>query len=346
VIHIPSVRSLLNRRFFIGLILSAAALVLALRGVHLQAVAASLAQANLLLVAAAAACALLATVFSTLRWRVLLWPHTARLAPLTAIFFVSQLVNAALPGKLGAPVRAALTSQEASIPPTFALGSVAVERVLDSALIAALSAVLLLLLPVPQAVRELGGGAALLSLLVLAIVFIAAVLKPRFAPAVAGLLHRFHLPPQIIGLLDALDVLRQRGSYAPLLLYSAVIWLLGTLTNDLVLRSLGMAVPWWTSALLLVALQLGGKLPSSPGNIGVFHYVAVLVLKELGVDASRAFAYAVVLHTVVFIVPAVVGAVCLWWLSTDMRSGTAAQQLATVAPAPDTASQPGTDRYL
>ena len=84
----------------------------------------------------------------------------------------------------------------------------------------------------------------------------------------------------------------------------------------MVLRSLSIAAPWWTAALLLVALQLGGKLPSSPGNIGIFHYIAVLVLRELGVEASVAFAYALVLHTVVFIIPAIAGAFSLWWLST------------------------------
>ena len=314
----PSRRSLLNRRSLVGLGLSAMALLLALRGVHLDAVVASLSHANLMLVAAAAVCSLTTTVLSAQRWRVLLWPHNTPLRLLTGIFFISQLCNAVLPGKLGSPLRALLTSQATAIPLPFALGSVAIERVLDSALMAVLSAVLLIFLPVPQIMQGLGRDVVLLAMGVLGAIILAAFLKPRFAPVVEHAVARLGLPAGLGSVFDALDVLRRRRTYAPLVLLSLLIWVLGAATNGLVLRSLDLAVPWWTALLLLVALQLGGKLPSSPGNIGVFHYVAVLVLTTMGVDASAAFAYAVLLHAVVFILPAIVGAVCLWWLPPNL----------------------------
>lgn len=302
-------------RTLVGLAISLAGLALALRGVHLEDVAVSLGSASLWLVALAAASALTTTVISSLRWRLLLCPHSATLRSLVAIFFVSQLCNAALPGKLGAPLRAALTSRLTGIPLPFALGSVTVERVLDSALIAVLSALLLMVLPVPPVIAGVGRDAALIAVVALLLIVLAAAVKPRLLTPPGRVISGLHLPRQMVGIFDALDVLRQRATYAPLLSLSLLLWLLGMITNDLVLRSLRLDVPWWTAVLLLVALQLGGKLPSSPANIGIFHYIAVLVLQELGVEASAAFSYAFVLHTVIFIVPAVVGALCLWRLS-------------------------------
>jgi hypothetical protein len=281
-------------------------------------VAASLSRASLPLVLAAAASGLIATMVSTLRWRLLLWPHRGPLGRLMAIFFISQMCNAILPGKLGAPLRAALTSRVTGSAVTFTLGSVVIERVLDSALIAALSAALLLLLPVPQAVGKLGRETVLIAVAILLIIVLAAFFKEPIARPVDRLIKRLRLPASLSRMVDALDVLRRRETYIPLLLLSLLIWFFGVVTNDLMLRALHLSTPWWTAAVLLVALQLGGKLPSSPGNIGVFHYITVLVLTDIGVDASLALAYAVSLHIAVFIVPAIVGAFCLWWLSLTM----------------------------
>lgn len=326
LVALPAWRDLVSPRSLLGLALSAVAVLLAVRGVDLSEVSASLGRASLPLLAAAAASALAATVVSTIRWRLLLWPHTAPLGRLTSIFFISQMCNAVLPGKLGAPLRAALTSRASGAALAFALGSVVIERVLDSALIAVLSAALLVLLPVPQAIGALGRDTVLIAAAVLLLIVLAALLKPHLAQPVARLLARLHLPPSLGQALDALDVLRRRGVYAPLLLLSLIIWLLGALTNDLALRAMNLAVPWWTAVLLLAALQLGGKLPSSPGNIGVFHYIAVLVLTSLGVEQNAALAYAVALHAIVFIVPALVGAACLWRLALPAANGAPAPQ--------------------
>ncbi len=316
-----SVRTLATPRSIIGFGFSGVAVFLALRGVNLSQVGASLSQVSLPIALAATASALLATVVSTLRWRVLLSPYRAPLSQLVAVFFVSQMCNAVLPGKLGAPLRAGLTSRVTNCALPFALGSVVIERVLDSALIAALSAALLLLLPVPQAVGVLGRDTALIATAVLLILVLLALLRERLAGPAGWLIHRLGLPTSLDRALDALAVLRRRRTYPPLLLLSLLIWFLGTLTNELTLRAMHLSLPWWTPVVLLVALQLGGKLPSSPGNVGIFHYITVVVLTEVGVESSIALTYAVILHFAVFVVPAVVGAVSLWWLSVSVGVG-------------------------
>lgn len=291
-------------------LLSLLGLALALRGVDLAAAARSLLQANPFLAALAVLCGLLSTVASAARWRLLLWPHSPRLGDVVGSFFVSQLANTTLPGKPGVALRAVIISRESKLPTGLALGSVAIERVLDSAIIALLCALLLLLLPVPAGLADIGRDSVLLALPVLAALLAAVALKPHLSRSVVA-----HLPPRpaalLARMLDALDALRRPDIYAPLLGYSLLVWLLGLAVNHLALLAMGIAAPWWTAFLLLAALQVGAKIPSTAANIGVFHYVAVLVLTGLQVDRSLAFSYAFLLHAIVFLPPAIAGAWCL-----------------------------------
>jgi uncharacterized membrane protein YbhN (UPF0104 family) len=59
-----------------------------------------------------------------------------------------------------------------------------------------------------------------------------------------------------------------------------------------------------------VALQFGTRIPALPANLGVFHYAVILALGFYGVNESVALAYAILLHLIVFILPAIIGAVC------------------------------------
>jgi uncharacterized membrane protein YbhN (UPF0104 family) len=72
-----------------------------------------------------------------------------------------------------------------------------------------------------------------------------------------------------------------------------------------------------TSVVLLTTLQIGNKVPAVPANLGVFHYIVVLTLGLFGVDRTIALSYAFVLHSVVFLAPAVVGGLCLWKWQRD-----------------------------
>ena len=63
--------------------------------------------------------------------------------------------------------------------------------------------------------------------------------------------------------------------------------------------------------IVLVALQVGTAVPSSPGRIGVFEYICVLSLAPFGVEREMALAYGLVLHAVAYGPPLVVGAALL-----------------------------------
>ena len=60
---------------------------------------------------------------------------------------------------------------------------------------------------------------------------------------------------------------------------------------------------------MLVATNLGMTVPSAPGYVGVYHYIAVQSLRVFGVDESSGLAVAFVLHAVGFGVFTLAGAV-------------------------------------
>ena len=52
-------------------------------------------------------------------------------------------------------------------------------------------------------------------------------------------------------------------------------------------------------------------MPSSPGSIGVFHYLSVLTLGLFGVEHELALGYGVLLHLVTYLPPSLLGLVYL-----------------------------------
>ena len=77
--------------------------------------------------------------------------------------------------------------------------------------------------------------------------------------------------------------------------------------NQLLLWSLDIDVPLLAPLLLLVVLQIGVRVPSSPGSIGVLHYLSVLTLELFGVGRDLALSYGVLLHLVTYLPPSLLG---------------------------------------
>jgi hypothetical protein len=103
--------------------------------------------------------------------------------------------------------------------------------------------------------------------------------------------------------------------------WSLLIWAMTAFLNQLILWCLGIDVPLVAPLLLLVVLQIGVRVPSSPGSIGVFHYLSVVTLGLFGVEKELALSYGVLLHLVTYLPPSLLGVVYLG------RSGYSLSQL-------------------
>jgi uncharacterized protein (TIRG00374 family) len=300
-------------RILLGLLVSLVCLVLVLRGVQWDAVASILGNLRLAPLMAAVAVEFLTFGAIAVRWQRLFTPHMPpSIGRLFESLTIAQLVNGVLPAKLGPLVRAYLAGNGESEGVAFALTTIVGEKLVEGISLLAIGAVLLPFVPLADWLRPATWVGAALLLVALVLVVWIAVKRETAGRWLERLLVRW---PRLLGTarsaLSALDVWRDRRAILSLVGWSALIWGITVLLNQLLLRSLGIDVPLVAPLLLLVVLQIGVRVPSSPGSIGVFHYLSVLTLTLFGVEKDLAFSYGVLLHLVTYLPPSLLGLVYL-----------------------------------
>ncbi|OGO76276.1 MAG: hypothetical protein A3K41_06920 [Chloroflexi bacterium RIFOXYD12_FULL_57_15] len=112
--------------------------------------------------------------------------------------------------------------------------------------------------------------------------------------------------------MTSLDVTRRPRLLIGLFGWSLIAWMISALTNYLVFLALELALPVWASLLLLVVLQVGIAVPSSPGRIGVFQYLVILTLSIFAVNKDVALGVGIILYLVVYVPMVLIGGYCLW----------------------------------
>jgi uncharacterized protein (TIRG00374 family) len=306
-------------QLWIGVVFSLGFLWLALRDVDLRETANVLRRVNVPLLSAAVVSYVLSTAAKTIRWQLLL---AARKAPsfgrAFSVLSVGVMVNAFLPARLGDFARAYLMGEAEADSKVYVLGTVAVEKVADL-LFLLLS---LMVLISQMALPEWLAGSARGMILVLAILVPCFVLLVwqrdfilRMVEWISGLVPpawREWLVRQTRYGLASLDVMRRPRLLIGVFGWSLIVWIISALNNYLVFLSLKLALPFWASLLLLVVLQVGMAVPSSPGRIGVFQYLVILTLSIFAVDKNVALGYSIILYLVIYVPIVLIGGYCLW----------------------------------
>jgi hypothetical protein len=124
--------------------------------------------------------------------------------------------------------------------------------------------------------------------------------------------------------LDGLGALRNRRAAVAIWGWTLAAWLVGALTNLLLLAAFGLEPSPRIALFLLAVLQVGVAVPSAPGKIGVFQFLCVLALSVFDVPASVAFAYGVVLYLIVL------GSICGWAVFGLWQRGLSLRKLTRV----------------
>jgi hypothetical protein len=298
----------------LGLALGLAALYLAGREVSLGELALVLSSVSLPLLGLTLVSSLLTPVVKAVRWRWLF--HPARpslgLVRLTGLLTLGQAINMLLPGRWGELVRAYYAGEEMRASKSFVFGTIAAEKLLDMVVLAFLTVALIPLVALPPWLAARVGYVILAALILSAVV--AALLGGRdlwLRIADAGL-RIFPKPAagrwkaRLAAALDGLGALRNRRAAVAIWGWTLVAWLVAALTNLLLLAAFGLAPSLQISLFLLVVLQAGIAVPSTPGKVGVFQFLCVLALSVFNVPASVAFGYGVVLYLIVL------GSICGW----------------------------------
>jgi hypothetical protein len=306
-------------QLWIGVVFSLGFLWLALHDVDLRKTASVLRRVNLPILGAAVASYVLSTAVKAIRWQLLLAAHkTPSFSRAFSIFSVGVMLNTFLPARLGDFARAYLMGEAEADSKVYVLGSVAVETVADLLFLLLSLMVLLSQMALPAWLAGSARGMALiLAILVPCFVLLAwqrdlflRIVKriSRFFPSA----WREWLIKQTSYGLASLDVVRRPRLLLGLFSTSLIVWIISALTNYLVFLAFELVLPFWASLLLLVVLQVGLAVPSSPGRIGVFQYLVILTLSIFSVDKNVALGYSIVLYLVIYIPIVLIGGYCLW----------------------------------
>lgn len=316
-------RPLLNAqsvfRLGVGTSLGGLALWLTFRNVDLGLVLASIERMHVSWVVAALVIVAATVTASARRWQLLVYraERPRDLPQFIAATVVGQMLNVLLPIRLGEAARAYWISRTERQPLSRILGTIVVERLPDVVMLGISVGLLLFSVSLPAWARSSGR----LTLAASAVVIMIAVAIGKWGGSV---LRAFEVPLRLFPETVRSFLLRQaRIALAELRAFSdwranARIWLLSVAilslavgTNYLLFWAFDLRLPLMTALLLFVVLQIGGAPVSTPGNLGIFHYLVVLVLTATGVDRTAAVAYAIVLHAVALGPKIVAGALIL-----------------------------------
>jgi len=284
----------------------------------------ALAQTDYRLVVAAVLLNLASVLLRTARWRLMFRHQRApSFRRLTAALLVGQAVNVLMPARLGDLARATLAGAEGI---AYTLGTLMVEIALDLLMLVALVVWLLSRATLPTWWR--GSGQALLVASAVALAAVVALVIGRrwMARTLERLAARWRHPSvrhilAVAGkLLLSLDTLGRPAQLLPALAWSVSIWTLYGAVNYILLGAVGERPSVLTALFLLAVLQLGVAVPSSPGRVGVYHYLCVQALAVFGVGGANALSYAVMLHLISVVVPMVLGAALAWRLGVPLSS--------------------------
>ena len=321
---------LLNRqtagRLLVGATLGGVALWLTFRRTDLRLVVTSVERVHPLLVLLALA--LVATTVTAVarRWQLLVCRGEAprRLPRFLAAVVTSQMLNVVLPIRLGEAARAYWISRTEHRPLGRIVATIVVERLADVLMLGVSVSVLLVYVALPSWARHSGEVALGASLAAAA----AAIVLGKWGASVLRALEwpLLILPERMRMVLIqqgrvALAELRAFGGWRSNLTVWALSVLIVTLaaaTNYVLFLAFDLPLPPTTALLVFVVLQIGGAPASTPGNLGVFHYLTVLVLTAFGVDRTVAVAYAIVLHAVAVGPKIIAGAVMIGLASTSV----------------------------
>lgn len=225
------------------------------------------------------------------RWNNLLAPIGVRLSPgrLLAISSVGFMAILALPARLGEFVRPALIRQKGKVSASAALGTVAVERIVDGLLVSIFVFAALFARRGPDAPDWMMPTAwAALAVFAAATVFLVFALRwpertvrtavamtfaRRYAPALAGKLEE-KLHSMIRGFL----VLKDARNLTVFLLWSLAYWLANGLSLLVLARGFGLELPVVAAFATMGLVAVGITLPNSPGLTGQYQYFTSLGL--------------------------------------------------------------------
>lgn len=308
-------------QLLIGLLISAFFIYLALPGLHLAEVQASLQSANYWWILPG-----ILVYFVGLWARSWRWHYTLRhlkVIPLTRLFpliCIGYFGNNVYPFRAGEVIRSYVLKQQEDVPISSSLATVLIERVFDGLVMLLFVFLALPFAPaLPPTYRNL---VILLTVLLVGAtaVFVWMATQPQLLDRVYQWFAARFLPQAIRGRVDdfyarfmvGLHSLSRRSDVLMIFATSIVIWLMETVKYWFVMHAFPFTVSFLVLMLMNGLVNLATTLPSAPGYIGTFDTPGIETLAAFGVDRNLAASYTFTLHAALWLPVTAVGAYHFW----------------------------------
>ena len=304
----------MNKKVILGILISIILVYFLFKGINLQDVLINLKKIQLNYVIFFILLIILMQCLRSYRWGVILQPlERIDQFSLFSVTSVGFLAIASIPARVGELARPYLISKRTSIKMSSALGSILIERILDSFTILTIAVIVIFLTDLPSWMIKSSIIFFLLALALFCFVlflilrresalkFINMILNKlpgKLANKIDVLIHHF---------IDGLQVITNINLLLYLFFLSALVWLVDVLAIYMLLKSFGFILPVTASFVLMIILIAGIAIPTAPGFIGNWHAACWLGLSLFGLAKTEAVSFALVYHFLSMVVLIVFG---------------------------------------
>ena len=315
-------------QFWLGLLVSALFIYLALRGLDLLQVWQYMREADYWWLLPGVAIYFFGVWARTWRWHYML--RALKPVPLRRLFpvvCIGYMGNNIYPARIGELLRAYVLREKEEVSISASLATILVERIFDGVVMLLFVFVGLPLAPaIPDEWRRFVIIFSLLFFGALGVFFVIAA-SPRRAEAVYVWIierlvpERFREPVRGFAdrFMEGLYFLRSGRDVAMIFVTSLVVWLAETGKYWFVMHAFPFEVSFFALMLMNGVVNLFTTIPSAPGYLGTFDEPGIEILKVFGVPENIAGAYTLVLHAALWLPITLLGAYYMWRESISWR---------------------------
>ncbi len=333
-----------NWRFWIGILISAVFLYLALNKLQLGEFWLALQKANYWWIIPGIAVFFVDVWVRSWRWHYMLRPlkkiPTSVMFPIVNIGYMG---NNIYPARAGEVLRAAVLKQREGVPISASLATVVIERIFDGVVmlafvflnlpeLARLTGVSLEIAGLEISIPELAVFGTILFVGALA-AFMLAAMFPRPTEKIVDWTIRRIVPLRFktqtrditMRFLTGLESLRSPFEALMIFFTTVIIWLLETGKYWFVMHAFNFQVSFFTLMLMNGIVNLATTIPAGPGYVGTFDLPGIKVLQAYGIPQAIAASYTLVLHVALWLPITLVGA--YYYFRQPLRWGKDLEQL-------------------
>jgi uncharacterized protein (TIRG00374 family) len=293
----------MKKKVIAGLALSALLVWLSIRGIEFRGVIDGFRTIRCGYVLPALAAMFLMQILRSIRWGLILRPigkvDQLSLFSVTSVGFLAII---AIPARLGELARPYLITKKSCIPMSSALGTIFVERVLDSLTVLIIAVLTLFFTPLPPWLVRSSALFLLATLALSAVMILLVVRREATLRVLAPLIGR--LPARYAGTVNRLidhfiegfRIMVDPALLLSVTLLSIVIWLVDVLAIYLLFLAFSIHLPVAAAFVLMIILIIGIAIPTAPGFIGNWHYFCILGLGLFGIPKADALSFAIIYH--------------------------------------------------